>query len=177
MRSSRESRTTVRTASAAKSAPVSNASPVRRTPENAVLVEENPVLVEEDGVYESSCGRTSCCADPCGRPCDLFGSGLWVELDFLLWWRDRRDFPAGHDPAERRCRSRSDGLVWRAGRRASPARRASGGRPVARSLSADCDRGALPARSPTRRFHRNGVPTNCPLSLDRSRMSRRIPQR
>ena len=59
------------------------------------MLVEDPVFVEEDGLCEPACGQASCCADPCGGPpCNLFGGGLWVDLDFLLWWRDRREFPA-----------------------------------------------------------------------------------
>ncbi|NLF67684.1 MAG: BBP7 family outer membrane beta-barrel protein [Candidatus Anammoximicrobium sp.] len=62
--------------------------------EESVVVEE-PLFLDEDGVYEPSCDSACCCADPCGcPPCNGFGGGLWVNLDFLLWWRDRREFPA-----------------------------------------------------------------------------------
>ena len=37
---------------------------------------------------------SGCVAGPCAVPgADLFGGGLWIDMDFLLWWRDRRVFP------------------------------------------------------------------------------------
>lgn len=42
-----------------------------------------------------ACGVGSACCDP------MCAERFWVELDFLLWWREGRDFPAlvtGEDP-------------------------------------------------------------------------------
>lgn len=101
MRSSRGSRTVVRAASAPNSARDVNASRGQRPAADEVVLEEEPMLVETDacepgcGACEPACGCASCCPDPCGcPPCNLFGGGFWVDLDFLLWWRDRRAFPA-----------------------------------------------------------------------------------
>jgi hypothetical protein len=94
MRSSREGRTVVRAASDQESAPDANASRVQQSAAEEVVLEEDPMLFEGDGACEPACGRASCCPNPCGPPCNLFGGGFWVDLDFLLWWRDRRQFPA-----------------------------------------------------------------------------------
>ena len=95
MRSSRGGRTVVRAASGTKSASQGMVSEVQQPVAEESLFVEEPVLVEDDGVC-GPCGRpASYCDDPCGGPaCNLFGGGLWVNLDFLLWWRDRREFPA-----------------------------------------------------------------------------------
>ncbi len=95
MRASQGGRTAVRTASATESALKSHVTHVQQpVAEKAVLVEDAG-FAEDSGACEAACGPATCCADPCGGPpCNLFGGGLWVNLDFLLWWRDDRDLPA-----------------------------------------------------------------------------------
>jgi len=62
---------------------------VRQPAEEVVEIDETEFIGEE-GAYDAGC-----CADACGVPaCNLFGGGFWVDMDFLLWWRDERGFPA-----------------------------------------------------------------------------------
>lgn len=90
-RAVRSSRTVARPAAVTRS-PVSRpvaATSARPVSEEVVYVDE-PEFAEETWIYEDDC-----CADACGVPaCNLFGGGIWVNLDFLLWWRDQRSFPA-----------------------------------------------------------------------------------
>jgi hypothetical protein len=87
----RSKKTVARPAAVAKSQisrPVA-ATSTRPVSEEVIYVDE-PEFAEEAWRYEADC-----CADACGVPaCNLFGGGLWVDLDFLLWWRDQRNFPA-----------------------------------------------------------------------------------
>lgn len=95
MRSSRGARTAVRPASATKSALKTQSTRVQQPVADEPVLVEDPLFIEEGGECEAACGPATYCADPCGGPpCNLFGGGLWVDLDFLLWWRDDRNLPA-----------------------------------------------------------------------------------
>lgn len=98
MRSPRGGRPVGRAASMTRLAAEETAAPLQQSDaeDEALALVEEPVWTEEAGACGSSCGPASCCcADPCGVPaCSRSGGVLWVNLDFLLWWRDRREFPA-----------------------------------------------------------------------------------
>jgi hypothetical protein len=57
---------------------------------------EEVMFVGESEVFEDDLAcAPGCVAGPCAVPgAELFGGGLWIDMDFLLWWRDRRVFPA-----------------------------------------------------------------------------------
>lgn len=66
------------------------ATSVRPVAEEEVVYVDEPEFIEDDWAYEAGC-----CPDACGLPAyNLFGGGFWVDMDFLLWWRDERSFPA-----------------------------------------------------------------------------------
>ncbi len=73
------------------------ATSVRHATAAAVAAAEEDVVVLDEAEWvedDVTCG-TSCCQDPCGAPaCNLFGGGFWFDMEFLLWWRDQRVFPA-----------------------------------------------------------------------------------
>jgi len=88
-RSSRAVRTTARPVSTARVQAEPVPEVVEPVAEDAGVVFEEGEWIEEGG----ACGAG--CYDPCCAPaCNLFGGGLWVDMDFLLWWRDERIFPA-----------------------------------------------------------------------------------
>lgn len=88
----RSSRMTARPAAMTKS-PASRtvaATSLRQVSEEEVEVVDEFEFIEDEWAYDSGY-----CADACGVPaCNLFGGGYWVNMDFLLWWRDERVFPA-----------------------------------------------------------------------------------
>ncbi len=66
------------------------ATPYVRQPVEEAIAFDDVEYVDGDWGYDPCCSP-----DPCGfEGCNLFGGGFWLDLDFLLWWRDGRDFPA-----------------------------------------------------------------------------------
>lgn len=97
LRSSYGGRTVVRPVSTRAAAEEEEApAPAPRAVKEAEKVVEMPYegdyVVDEgyldQGMMYDSCGDTGCM--PCMPIC---GETLWVELDFLLWWREGRNFP------------------------------------------------------------------------------------
>ncbi len=87
-RSSRVGRTVARPASTTR---VAQPAPVAVQP----VPDEETVVLDEGEWIEEEMGCAAGCGDPCCAPaCNLFGGGFWVDVDFLLWWRDKRVFPA-----------------------------------------------------------------------------------
>ncbi len=94
-RSARAGRTMARPAAAIRASAQPTATSVRHAAEAAAAEEEVVVLDEADWVENDVTCGTSCCPDPCGvSACNLFGGGFWFDMEFLLWWRDQRVFPA-----------------------------------------------------------------------------------
>ena len=90
LRSPRGERTVTRPVAVTKTSAKPTTSSVHQVAEEEVVVLDEPEWVEED----ETCA-TSCCEDPCAVPaCNLFGGGFWFDMEFLLWWRDQRVFPA-----------------------------------------------------------------------------------
>ena len=90
LRSPRGERTVTRPVAVTKTSAKPTASSVHQVAEEEVVVLDEPEWVEDD----ETCA-TSCCEDPCAVPaCNLFGGGFWFDMEFLLWWRDQRVFPA-----------------------------------------------------------------------------------
>ncbi len=71
-----------------------SAEPTPSTVQPMAEEEEAIVLDEAEWIEDDVACAASCC-DPCAVPaCNLFGGGFWFDMEFLLWWRDQRVFPA-----------------------------------------------------------------------------------
>lgn len=95
LRSPRGARTVARPAAVTKMSVRPTATSVRHATAAEVVEEEVVVLDEAEWVEDDVTCATSCCEDPCAvAACNLFGGGFWFDMEFLLWWRDQRVFPA-----------------------------------------------------------------------------------
>jgi hypothetical protein len=90
-RAARGGRTVARPAAVTRT----TAKPTAISDQPAAEEEDVVVLDEAEWVEDDVTCAASCYEDPCAVPaCNLFGGGFWFDMEFLLWWRDQRVFPA-----------------------------------------------------------------------------------